>query len=126
MTKKITVAVVLGGQSVEHPVSCASGAAVLEALNSDNFTVVPIGITDSGRWVSVDPEPPSSKQSMRMKLTVWGFVDVVATYSRVFNLKQLQSKRSRRFKTAMPNLVSRAFTYTAKGGGRSWHASVSE
>ena len=56
MTKKITVAVVLGGQSVEHPVSCASGAAVLEALNSDNFTVVPIGITDSGRWVSVDPE----------------------------------------------------------------------
>ncbi|TQL78661.1 D-alanine-D-alanine ligase [Stackebrandtia endophytica] len=56
MTKKIKIAVVLGGQSVEHPVSCASGAGVIAALAGDEFDVVPVGITESGRWVTVDPE----------------------------------------------------------------------
>lgn len=56
MTKKIRVAVVLGGQSVEHPVSCASGAAVVESLTDGDFEVVPVGITEGGRWVTVDPD----------------------------------------------------------------------
>ena len=54
MTKRIKVAVVLGGQSVEHPVSCASGAAVIESLSGGDFDVVPVGITEEGRWVTVD------------------------------------------------------------------------
>ncbi|CAM3235075.1 D-alanine--D-alanine ligase family protein [Stackebrandtia soli] len=54
--KKIKVAVVLGGRSVEHAVSCASGSAVIAALDPDRFDVVPLGITDKGRWIAVDTD----------------------------------------------------------------------
>ncbi|GAA4900971.1 D-alanine-D-alanine ligase [Stackebrandtia albiflava] len=56
MTKKIRVAVVLGGRSVEHAVSCASGDGVMNALDAGEFEVVPVGITQEGQWVSVDPD----------------------------------------------------------------------
>jgi D-alanine-D-alanine ligase len=52
--KKIKVAVVLGGRSVEHPVSCASGSGVIQALSGEEFEVVAVGITEAGQWVSVD------------------------------------------------------------------------
>ncbi len=56
---KIRVAVVFGGRSSEHAVSCATAASVLTALDRDRYDVVPIGIARDGRWVLVpdDPEP---------------------------------------------------------------------
>ena len=48
---KIRVAVVFGGQSPEHPISCASGGTVLAKLDRDRYEVVPIGILPDGRWV---------------------------------------------------------------------------
>jgi D-alanine-D-alanine ligase len=50
------VAVVFGGTSSEHGVSCLTAAGVLSALDRDRFDVVGIGITPTGRWVLVDPE----------------------------------------------------------------------
>jgi D-alanine-D-alanine ligase len=50
------VAVVFGGTSSEHGVSCLTAAGVLSALDPDRFDVVGIGITRTGRWVLVDPE----------------------------------------------------------------------
>jgi D-alanine-D-alanine ligase len=50
------VAVVFGGTSSEHGVSCLTAAGVLSALDQDRFDVVGIGITPTGRWVLVDPE----------------------------------------------------------------------
>jgi D-alanine-D-alanine ligase len=50
------VAVVFGGASSEHQVSCLTAAGVVGVLDPDRFDVVGIGITRSGRWVSVDPE----------------------------------------------------------------------
>jgi D-alanine-D-alanine ligase len=50
------VAVVFGGTSSEHGVSCLTAAGVLSALDRDRFDVVGIGITRTGRWVLVDPE----------------------------------------------------------------------
>jgi D-alanine-D-alanine ligase len=50
------VAVVFGGTSSEHGVSCLTAAGVLRALDRDRFDVVGIGITRSGRWILVDPE----------------------------------------------------------------------
>ena len=50
------VAVVFGGSSSEHQVSCLTAAGVVGVLDRDQFDVVGIGITRSGRWVSVDPE----------------------------------------------------------------------
>jgi D-alanine-D-alanine ligase len=50
------VAVVFGGTSSEHGVSCLTAAGVLSALDRDRFDVVGIGITPTGRWILVDPE----------------------------------------------------------------------
>jgi D-alanine-D-alanine ligase len=49
------VAVVFGGTSSEHGVSCLTAAGVLSALDRDRFDVVGIGITRTGRWIVVDP-----------------------------------------------------------------------
>lgn len=54
--KKTKVAVVLGGRSVEHPVSCASAAGVIAALDPERYEVVAVGITPSGQWLSVDAD----------------------------------------------------------------------
>ena len=51
--RKPRVAVVFGGRSAEHAVSCATAAGVLAAIDRDRFDVVPIGIAKSGRWVPV-------------------------------------------------------------------------
>jgi D-alanine-D-alanine ligase len=55
---KPRVAVVFGGRSSEHAVSCATAASVLAAIDRDAYDVVPIGISKDGRWVleSGDPE----------------------------------------------------------------------
>ncbi|NHN54475.1 D-alanine--D-alanine ligase [Calidifontibacter sp. DB0510] len=57
--RKPVVAVVFGGRSAEHAVSCATAASVLEAIDRDRFDVLPVGITPTGRWVLMadDPEP---------------------------------------------------------------------
>jgi D-alanine-D-alanine ligase len=52
----IRVAVVFGGASSEHGVSCLTAAGVVGALDRDRYEVVGVGITPSGRWVLVDPE----------------------------------------------------------------------
>jgi D-alanine-D-alanine ligase len=46
------VAVVFGGRSPEHSISCITAAGVIEALDPTRFDVVPIGITREGRWVT--------------------------------------------------------------------------
>jgi D-alanine-D-alanine ligase len=48
---RIRVAVVFGGRSSEHAISCVTAGSVLGALDPDRFDVVPIGITTEGRWV---------------------------------------------------------------------------
>lgn len=57
--ERVRVAVVFGGRSTEHAVSCATAASVLEAIDRDRYDVVPVGITRQGRWVLAadDPEP---------------------------------------------------------------------
>ncbi|MGH8877652.1 MAG: D-alanine--D-alanine ligase family protein [Stackebrandtia sp.] len=54
--KKTKVAVVLGGRSVEHPVSCASAAGVIAALDPQEYEVTAVGITQAGQWVTVDTD----------------------------------------------------------------------
>ena len=51
MSKKIRVAVIFGGRSSEHSISCISAGSVLRALDRSKYEVVPIGITKSGTWV---------------------------------------------------------------------------
>ncbi|MDN5718342.1 MAG: D-alanine--D-alanine ligase, partial [Janibacter sp.] len=50
-SRKPRVAVVFGGRSSEHAVSCATAAGVLRAIDRDVYDVVPVGITRDGAWV---------------------------------------------------------------------------
>ena len=45
------VAVLFGGRSSEHAVSCVTAAGVLGAIDKDKYEVIPIGIAKSGQWV---------------------------------------------------------------------------
>ena len=47
---KLRVAVVFGGQSSEHEISCLSASSILRALNPDDFEILAIGIDKEGRW----------------------------------------------------------------------------
>jgi len=49
------VAVVFGGRSAEHSISCISAGSVIEALDPERYDVVPVGIAQDGRWVLEDP-----------------------------------------------------------------------
>lgn len=54
---RIRVAVVFGGRSSEHAISCATAAGVLGAIDRDRYEVVPIGITPKGHWVLAADDP---------------------------------------------------------------------
>jgi D-alanine-D-alanine ligase len=51
------VAVVFGGRSTEHAVSCVSAGSVLAAIDRNAYDIVPIGISRDGRWVLAADEP---------------------------------------------------------------------
>ncbi|OZM78459.1 D-alanine--D-alanine ligase family protein [Pseudonocardia sp. MH-G8] len=57
MTQKVRVAVVFGGRSSEHAISCVSAGAVLSHLDPERFEVVPVGITRDGAWVLGTADP---------------------------------------------------------------------
>ena len=49
--RKIRVAVVFGGRSSEHAISCITAGSVMAAIDPARYEVVPIGIARDGRWV---------------------------------------------------------------------------
>jgi D-alanine-D-alanine ligase len=55
MGDKVRVAVVFGGRSAEHAISCVSAGSVMAALDPDRYEVLPVGITRDGGWVLADP-----------------------------------------------------------------------
>jgi D-alanine-D-alanine ligase len=55
--RRIRVAVVFGGRSSEHAISCVSAGSVLGHLDRERFEVVPVGITPEGGWVLGRDDP---------------------------------------------------------------------
>jgi len=55
--RKIRVAVIFGGKGPEHPVSCMGGGNMLSSIDRSKYDVVPIGITQDGRWVLTADAP---------------------------------------------------------------------
>jgi D-alanine--D-alanine ligase len=49
--RRIRVAIVFGGRSSEHAISCITAGSVLAAIDRDRYEVVPVGIARDGRWV---------------------------------------------------------------------------
>ncbi len=54
MSKKLNVAVIFGGQSSEHEVSCISVQTIVKAMNPEKYDITLIGITKEGCWLLVD------------------------------------------------------------------------
>lgn len=53
MNKK-SIAVIFGGQSSEHAVSCISVQTVAKAINKEKYEIIYIGITKDGKWLLAD------------------------------------------------------------------------
>ena len=56
-TRKPRVAVVFGGRSSEHGISCVTAGSVLAAIDREAYDVLPVGIATDGRWVMEVDEP---------------------------------------------------------------------
>lgn len=55
--RKPRVAVVFGGRSSEHGISVVTAGAVLSAIDRAKYDVLPIGITQDGRWALTADDP---------------------------------------------------------------------
>ena len=51
------LAVLFGGRSTEHAISCVSAGSVLAAVDRERYDVVAVGITPEGRWVLAPDDP---------------------------------------------------------------------
>jgi D-alanine-D-alanine ligase len=60
MSKK-RVAIICGGRSSEHEISCVSAGGVLAAIDRNSYAPILIGITKSGKWVLI---PESHKMEI--------------------------------------------------------------
>ena len=56
---RISVAVLYGGRSPEHSVSCVSAGAIMSHLDPQRYEVIPVGITRDGTWVQGTSDPSS-------------------------------------------------------------------
>ena len=54
---RIRVAVVYGGRSNEHAISCVSAGSILRNLDAQRFEVIPVGITPEGLWLLTEGRP---------------------------------------------------------------------
>ena len=53
MSKKHLL-VLFGGQSSEHEVSCRSAVTIINAVDTEKYEMMLVGITKEGHWVKVD------------------------------------------------------------------------
>lgn len=53
---KQTVAILFGGRSSEHTISCATAGGVLEAIDRTKYDVIPVGITHEGAFTLEDDD----------------------------------------------------------------------
>ncbi len=66
------VAVVFGGRSPEHAISCLTATQVVAAIDQRRFRVLPVGITREGHWVTADSAQAMARPSSD------GLLEVVA------------------------------------------------
>ena len=50
---KKRVAILCGGRSSEHEISCISAQGIMEAIDQTLYEPILIGITQAGRWVLI-------------------------------------------------------------------------
>lgn len=58
----ITLAVIYGGMSSEHSISCISAGAIMADLPREKYEIFPVGITQDGTWVAGTTDPVGDSQ----------------------------------------------------------------
>ncbi|MBX3094367.1 MAG: D-alanine--D-alanine ligase [Cryobacterium sp.] len=56
MADKLRVALVFGGRSSEHSISCVTAGGVLGAIDRSRYDVIPVGVTREGAFVLVEDD----------------------------------------------------------------------
>lgn len=64
MSKK-KIAVLFGGQSSEHEVSCRSAVTIINSINNEYYDIFMIGITKDGQWLKIDSVDDIIKDTWR-------------------------------------------------------------
>lgn len=65
---RVRVAVIFGGVSSEHDVSCLTAGGVTRAMDPAKYDVIGIGITPSGKWTQVTREAMAAMEVVDGKL----------------------------------------------------------
>ncbi|MDY5784929.1 D-alanine--D-alanine ligase family protein [Corynebacterium sp.] len=60
MVRVIRIAVIYGGQSTEHSISCISAGSIMAELDRERYEIFPVGITREGAWVVGEIDPIAS------------------------------------------------------------------
>jgi D-alanine-D-alanine ligase len=69
VTRRLRVAVLMGGRSSEHPVSIASARSVIEALDPERYETAAVAIGRDGRWeLGRGTESPSVAETLPVPL----------------------------------------------------------
>ena len=83
-TKPIKIAIIYGGRSSEHSVSCISAGAIMSHLDPEKYELYPIGITQQGTWTvgESDPEKLRSTNAVMPTVTLTKEVSLTADPAR--------------------------------------------
>lgn len=83
-TKPIKIAIIYGGRSSEHSVSCISAGAIMSHLDPEKYELYPIGITQQGTWTvgESDPEKLRSTNGAMPTVTLTKGVSLAADPAR--------------------------------------------
>ena len=90
------VALLFGGRSSEHSISCATAGGVLGAIDRDRYEVIPVGITRDGAFILEEDDPA------RFALDPSALPELVDNGSRVL---WPDSSRSRELRVASHGVV---------------------
>ena len=69
-TKPIKIAIIYGGRSSEHSVSCISAGAIMSHLDPEKYELYPIGITQQGTWTVGESNPEKLRSTNGVMPTV--------------------------------------------------------
>ena len=53
---KLNIALLFGGPSSEHEISCATAAGVMGAIDRNKYNLIPVGITKAGDWIIAEDD----------------------------------------------------------------------
>lgn len=69
MSKKLRVGVIFGGRSGEHEISIRSACSVIEFLDKQKYEVIPIAITQTGKWLSPSESVQLLSETVQKKIS---------------------------------------------------------